>query len=85
MGYREEKNGRWAKPVGFHLFTVDESSRRWSNWFLGVKDPRPALYDAHTLDADGPAALRTLKTCEAFTRISVGDGSSQFHLAAFDL
>jgi hypothetical protein len=84
MGYRERNDIHdvvvWMKPVGYHLFTCQEDSRQWENWFLDIEG-KLSLYHSETLPEED--TLSYLKQCEAYTRISVGNGTSQFQLSAY--
>lgn len=82
MCYREVKPGTWAKPVGVVLFTYEEERREWTNWYLCSGGEERSRFDAHTFpDYQGcqpfdDDPLGWLKTCEAWTRTSVGAGGS---------
>lgn len=82
--YREVKDSVWAKPVGYHLFTVREKIMRWENWFRSISGEL-LVYDAHSIapfeDRDH---LSMIKGCEAYARINAGDGygTSQFELGS---
>ena len=79
LGYREDLRA-WLKPVGYHLFICHEKNNHWENWFVDIKG-KLSLYESHYLPDQNP--LINLKTLEAYTRINVGDGSSQFQLSAY--
>jgi len=79
MGYHEERDGIWLKPVGYHAFGYNESKKQWFNWFRDMQG-EISLYESHILkDIYDP--LSQLKSWEAYTRISVAAQSdSQFEL-----
>jgi hypothetical protein len=86
MGYREDTDPRnrivWVKPVGYHLFMAHEKNQRWENWFLDIEG-KLSLYQSETLPEED--TLSYLKQYEAYTRINMGNGTSQFQLSAIDL
>lgn len=98
MGYREIEEGKWAKPVGYHLFTFEEAKSLWTNWCYGA-DEKIHIYESHPWLPDSayhpnhkprePESTRfivDLKTWEAYTRISIpGTTTGQFHLSAIDI
>ena len=87
MNYRETKHGRWAKPVGYHLFTFEEDRNEWTNWF---KDPRGEMgrREVHQLknltDDTKDYLLYMLKEWEAFT-VTYNSTFSSFELPVVDL
>lgn len=83
MSYREEKDGRWAKPVGYVLFTFLEEANQWSNWFRDLQGKLSRWNHINYVDGKDP--LFFLKECEAYTRIDVGGYGSKFELSGIDL
>lgn len=87
MGYREVKEGVWAKPVGLHLFTYDEKKALWTNWCREVTG-NVGVYETHK---PGPDEVDTdfwkiLANWEAYSRINVGEpGQADFRLPAVDV
>lgn len=63
MGYSEGDNGQWFKPVGYHLFTYEETTRTWSNWFPG-NGGSPIKWSQANLAA-GRSLLAALKEWES--------------------
>jgi hypothetical protein len=87
LNYREARPGKWAKPVGFHLFTFSEEFGVWRNWFKDAEG-RISVWESHakTPEFDGEQFSRELRTWEAYTKTSVYPSiEADFHLTAFDL
>jgi len=82
MSYREEKPGVWAKPVGYHLFSFDETKMEWTNWFKDVRD-EISVFERKSIPIQG--FIEYLKMYEAFARTNCGIGNSEFQLSGVDL
>lgn len=75
MGYREVSEGKWAKPVGFHLFTFNEKTDTWQNWYKCVSgsiEPYISQGIARDDALSYEALVQVIANFEAYTRISVG-------------
>jgi hypothetical protein len=72
MGYRCIGSHKWAKPVGFHVFTYEEDREEWTNWFFG-KDQNIHRWDAKTLSDNVEkrgSYVSQLKEIEAYSKIN---------------
>jgi len=87
MGYREEKPGKWLKPIGFCLFSFEEDRSEWTNWFRSADNGQPAIWESKKIDTtmSDRHLLITLKTLEACTHLVYSNGDSEFQLKAIDL
>lgn len=88
MGYREEAPGKWLKPIGYQLFSFNEATNQWCNYFTDIKG-EICLWEKHTLnDALNKKydPLFLLKDWETWTKHDLYvNGKSQFHLSAIDI
>lgn len=87
LAYREELPGRWAKPVGFHLFTYLEERDEWVNWFMDLQG-KINTWESHTRTKEwtGEEFVANLRSWEAYTQISTHVSSAaDFTLRAIDL
>lgn len=66
MGYRENQKEKWLKPVGYHLFSFEESTKNWCNWFQGRTEI--LLWDQFTFEGADDEFLDFLKQTEANTK-----------------
>ncbi len=84
MGYREVKEGRWAKPIAYQLFTFEEATNEWTNWFKDVHGNLGRWNSIGLItDAD---FLSRLKMAEYDTRTNTySNVDTAFHLSAVDL
>jgi hypothetical protein len=93
MGYRKARPSKWAKPVGYHLFTFNEEKMEWANWFRSM-DGQILAYERRHFPASADydpgrhirhlTPLRRLKECEAWSRTDVASESgSEFQLSSF--
>lgn len=83
MAYQESRPKIWAKPVGFHFFTFEESTGVWTNWFSSVDD-KIMIFESHTKTSDEDF-LCDLKTWEAYARISTDySARADFRLRIFE-
>ena len=84
MCYREEKPGKWCKPVAFQLFVFEEKTNTWTNWFKNIQDEL-VIWESKRLEADRDP-LRELKEFETWTRTDLYcSPASGFQLSAVDL
>lgn len=74
MGYRDMGAGRWAKPVGYHLFTFEMDRMQWANWFGDVSG-QISVWESKLFfkenASDFEKSLDFLKGVEAYTRINI--------------
>lgn len=83
MCYREVSSGKWAKPVGSHIFTYRTITGEWANWCRLVSGGIER-YESHRFLLCEDALIQ-LKSWEAFTRINVcADNYNSFELSAID-
>ncbi len=91
LGYTESEPGRWLKPIGYMLFTVEEGrpdhKDRWSNWFKDLHGKVSLFEDAYLYPyPEKGDYLNQIKILEAYTRVDVcTESRSEFHLKAIDL
>lgn len=84
MGYRELKQGVWAKPVAFHLFLFEEDKMLWTNFFKTPDKNSICIWNSEEYkekdwEVDGePNFLLFLKYTEQYTRIDVRNTESHF-------
>ena len=73
MGYHEARPKRWAKPVGFHLFTYSEEYGAWENWFLGADNDEPKVWARKEFGPveESGSFVTQIKDWEAYTRINI--------------
>jgi hypothetical protein len=88
MGYTPSAKfpKRWAKPVGFSLFTFDEETNEWGNWFVAANG-ETKLWDAKTLVTTGEKGfpyVGQLGHMEAYSRINLV-GREVIHLSVVDV
>jgi hypothetical protein len=88
MGYTPSAKfpKRWAKPVGFSLFTFNEEGNEWGNWFVDATGTT-RLWTAKTLDTSGRKGfpyVGQLGEFEAYTRINLV-GREVIHLSVVDV
>jgi NAD-dependent SIR2 family protein deacetylase len=85
MGYRELKQGIWAKPVAFHLFLFEMDKMLWTNFFRGTENTM-CIWNTETYkeddykikDSNISAFLSFLKYTEQYTRIDTRNVDSEF-------
>lgn len=84
MGYRELKQGIWAKPVAFHLFLFEMDKRIWTNFFKGAENTM-CIWDSKTFEevdwvVDGVPFTFTsfLKYTEQYTKTDTRNVDSEF-------
>jgi len=93
MGYREVLSGKWAKPVGYSLFSYNEETSTWACWFRSADDNEMVRWASAkfeeklwTTDTGEVKPLVFLKHQEAWeSRVNVGSLTSEFELSAIDL
>jgi len=83
MGYRELKEGTWAKPVAFHLFLFELDKMLWTNFFKGAEGSiliwNTETYKEKDWEVDGKQSfLMFLKYTEQYTRIDTRNENSEF-------
>lgn len=83
MGYREMHAGKWAKPIGYQLFTFDEKSGKFHNWFKDIQG-KICVWESYTyVDGD---LLKQLKDWETWTKHDLFcNGHSNFELSVIDI
>ncbi len=88
LGYTEAEPGKWLKPIGYMLFSVEEGrpdhKDRWSNWFKALSGEISLWEDAYLYSER--EYLNQIKLLEAYTRVDVcTESRSEFHLKSIDL
>lgn len=83
MGYRQLREGVWAKPVAFHLFLFEKDKMLWTNFFKGQNDTllvwNTETYKEKDWEVDGKSSfLLFLKYTEQYTRIDTRNVDSEF-------
>jgi len=83
MGYRELKNGIWAKPVAFHLFFFEMDKMLWTNFFKGADNTmcvwNTETYKEKDWEVDGKEEfLLFLKYTEQYTKTDTRNVDSEF-------
>lgn len=86
MGYREEKDGKWLKPIGYQLFQVTEATWEWTNWFKNIEGT-VSRWESKTLNPNASTELLLqLMEFETWTRTDLYvTGQARFQLRAVDL
>ncbi len=88
MGYREEQPNKWLKPVGYVLFSYNETTNQWANWFKSSKGDIEYWETNQFVHDENKAGsyLYQLKKFECWTRTDLyTQVDSEFHLRAIDL
>lgn len=82
MGYREVRNGVWAKPMGYQLFLFREDNQTWYNYFKDIKG-KISLWQSKKGLGDSP--LRNIKEFECWTKHDLHcNGDSNFQLSSLE-
>lgn len=64
MGYREVE-GKWLKPVGYHILMYDPQLKEWSNHFTSANEK---IHCWNRIVFEGHELLKFIKDCEADTK-----------------
>lgn len=84
MGYREEKDGHWLKPIGYQIFSYNQENNKWCNWFLD-NNSIISLYESKSFK-NQYSYLDQIKSWECFTRTDFAiKQNSKFELGAIDV
>jgi len=83
MGYTKCEPNKWLKPVGFQVFSFDEETLVWTNWFKSMQGEVMRM-DAKEMRrdfADAGDPLSQIKHFECWTRTDVYvKGDSKFEM-----
>lgn len=89
MGYREQRSGKWFKPIGYQCFMYDEVNDTLINYFKGA-DGKIHTWNSNKLrHKDDPPDyddyLDRIKLFECYTRTDIHATNSNFEFLAIDI